>query len=234
MKSKFRRAAVVISAAATMIVGTDLPASADVGDPGWYVGLRALPAFSQAEDEAIIGGPGGTFRQTSGGLRPSIGGGAMVGYHWSGRGLPVRTEIEYVYRVRLDFDTEAAGPPKTGYEDNVDSDGLMLNLFYDLDTWSWWRPFVGGGLGWARNSSETRRTNIATGVSVEQDNTTDNFAYSAMAGVRVAVSRNWVAEVGYRFIDLGEIDSGRFGTGDIVTADAYLAHEFLIGVVYIF
>ena len=164
MKSKFHRAVVVLSAAAAMFVGTDPPASADVGDPGWYVGLRALPAFSQAEDEAIIGGPGGTFRQTSGGLRPSI----------------------------------------------------------------------GGGLGWASNSSETSRTNIVTGASVEQDDTTDDFAYSAMAGVRVAVSRNWVAEVGYRFIDLGEIDSGRFGTGDIVTADTHLAHEFLIGVVYMF
>ena len=52
MKSKFHRAVVVLSAAAAMFVGTDPPASADVGDPGWYVGLRALPAFSQAEDEA--------------------------------------------------------------------------------------------------------------------------------------------------------------------------------------
>ncbi len=234
MKSKFRTAAVVLSAVAAVSASAESSALAGVNHPGWYVGLRALPAFSQAEDEAISGGPGGAFRQTSGGLRPSIGGGAMVGYHWNGQGLPVRTELEYVRRFRLDFDTEAAGPPKTGYKDDVSSDGVMLNLFLDLDTGRWWRPFIGGGLGWARNSSDTLRTNIATGASEDKDATADSFAYSAMAGVRVAISRNWVAEIGYRFIDLGKIDSGRFTTGDRVTADTYLAHELLIGMVYMF
>ena len=89
-------------------------------------------------------------------------------------------------------------------------------------------------MGWARNESETLRTNLVTGARESRSKTENNFAYSLQAGVRVAISESWVGEAGYRFIDMGEIDSGRFTTGDKITADHYFSHDMVFGLIYMF
>lgn len=66
----------------------------------------------------------------------------------------------------------------------------------------------------------------------EQD--VDNLAYSFQAGVRVTITRSWVGEIGYRFMDLGEVDSGTFSTGDRVRGDEYISHDIVPGLVYFF
>ncbi len=213
-------------------------AYADVNDLGWYVGFRAVPTLAQAEDEAITGGSGGTFRQQDGdlgsGRQAVIGAAAMVGYHWNELGLPIRTELEYTHRFRLDFDTESSGPPKVGYNSDATSDSIMLNLYFDISTDSWWRPYFGVGLGWSRNNADTRRGDVSTVARQNLENSVDNFAFSAAAGLRFAISPNWVGEIGYRYIDLGEIDTGTFSTGDRITADNYTSHDLILGLVYMF
>ena len=227
----FARVRALVAAAAIVFAAGD--ASADVDDRGLYLGIRALPAVSAADDEAIFGGPGGGFRQKGDDPELTIGGGAMLGYYWRIGGLPVRTEIEYAHRLRLDFDTEAVGPPVTGYKNDVDTDSVMVNIYLDADIGSPWRPYVGAGIGWARNGSDTLRAPTG-GAAETRDEFTDNFAYGVMAGVRVAISRSWVAEIGYRYIDMGEIDTGPFAAGDRVTADSHVSHDIILGIAYMF
>ena len=220
--------------AAIVMMAASGTARADVNDRGFYLGFRALAALAVFDDEAIAGGPGGAFGLTDDSPEATIGTGFLAGYHWQRHGVPIRTEIEYAYRLRADFDTVAAGPPRTGFKDNLSTHSLMFNTYLDFDTGTPWRPYLGVGIGWARNQSETLRTNIVSGARQEIKNDTDGFAYSVQAGVRVAITRWWVAELGYRYIDLGEIDSGRFTIGDTITADSHVSHDFILGFAYLF
>jgi opacity protein-like surface antigen len=224
------------SAAAALLVALILfngDARAGVNDRGFYMGIRALPAVSDAADEAIAGGPGGTFKQNGDDPEFTIGAGIMIGYHWRRQDLPVRIEVEYAHRLQLDYDAENSGPPRVGYKGDVASDSLMFNAYIDFATDTPWRPYVGVGIGWARNEAEVLRTNLVTAARSTRSETVNNFAYSLQTGVRVAISDSWVGELGYRFMDMGEISSGTFATGDTITADHY-SHDIVFGLAYMF
>lgn len=237
MNSKHLNPVVVLPAMVVWVLAAG-PAFADVNDLGWYAGFRAVPTLAQVEDETIIGGPGGVFRLRDGDLgsdrQAVIGAAAMVGYHWSKHGLPVRTELEYTHRFQLDFDTVASGPPKVGYKTDVTSDTVMLNLYLDISTDYWWRPYLGVGLGWSRNHADSQRGDSSSLARPKSNNAVNNFAFSAAAGLRFAITSDWVGEIGYRYIDLGEIDTGAFSTGDRITADNYTSHDLVLGLVYAF
>jgi opacity protein-like surface antigen len=211
------------------------PAFADVNDLGFYVGGRLLPAVTVVENESLKGGRGNVFRQLGENADTAIGAGILAGYHWHDQGLPIRTEVEYAYRFRHDFDTEETGGPIIGYKNNLSTHSLMVSAFYDITTDSPWRPYVGAGVGWARNSSETTRaTNDISDPDETIEADSDNLAYSIQAGFRVAITPNWVGELGYRFINFGEVESGQFSTGDSVSADQHLSHDIIMGVSYMF
>ncbi len=220
--------------AAIAVMAVWSAARADVNDRGFYLGFRALPAIAAVEDNAIAGGPGGAFKQKGDDPEAAIGTGFLAGYHWQRHGIPIRTEIEYAYRIRLDFDTEAAGPPRTGYKNDLSTHRLMFNAYVDFDTGTPWRPYLGTGIGWARNSSETERANVAGAARQKIENDADNFAFSVQAGLRVAITRSWVGEIGYRYIDMGEVNSGRFATGDTITGDNHVSHDIILGFAYLF
>ena len=236
IRSGTSRYALALPAILAAMTALSQPARADVNDPGFYVGLRLLPAIGGA-DETLIGGQGGggQFVQRGGDdPGPTAGFGAMVGYHLRPYGLPLRAEVEYAYRHRLDFDTEERTPTFIGYKNDVSTNSVMFSVYYDLSTSTAWRPYVGAGVGWARNSSDTQRGNLNTGALEQREQDTDNMAYSFQAGVRVAITRSWVGEIGYRYMDMGEIDSGTFSTGDRVGGDDYVSHDFVLGLVYLF
>ena len=210
-------------------------ARADVNDRGLYVGLRLLPAVGGA-DERLTGGQGGggAFVQRGDDPEGNIGAGGMIGYYWRPYGMPLRAEIEYNHRLRLDFDTRETAPAVIGYKNNIDTDSVMFNLYYDWPSRTAWRPYVGAGVGWARHGSDVTRDDIATTITETRKTNSDNFAFSFQAGLRVAITANWVGEIGYRYIDMGKIDSGTFSSGDRVTGENYTSHDIVLGIVYLF
>lgn len=235
-RQDYPRCLAALLALVTVVAAISAAARADVNDRGLYVGLRLLPAYGGA-DETLIGGQGGggVFAQRGGDdPGPTIGLGGVLGYHLQPYGMPLRAEVEYAYRHRLDFDTEERTPTFIGYKNNVSTNSVMFNLYFDLATSTAWRPYVGAGLGWARNSSDIQRGNLSSGATESREEDVDNLAFSFQAGVRVAITRSWVGEIGYRYIDLGEIDSGLFTTGDRVTGDDYVSHDLVLGIVYLF
>ncbi len=212
-----------------------VPARADTGDLGFYLGGRLLPAISSVEGETLTGGGGAAFVSVGDDTDTTFGASALAGYHWSGQGIPLRTEMEFSYRFRNDFNTREQNTPAVGYKDDLSTTSLMFSVFYDVATDTPWRPYVGGGIGWARNmSSTTRALNDNSGATETIDNDTDNFAYSLQAGVRVAISPEWVGEIGYRYSDYGEVDTGKFSGGDQVTADSHVSHDLILGFAYLF
>ncbi len=195
---------------------------------GFYAGLRLIGSVADLENIETEGF-GGSYSERHGDDLVA-GGGAVVGYRW-GR-LPFRTEIEIAHRVRFDWDFRDEATPAIGYENNLDSTNMLLNILFEYRNMSSFTPFLGATVGWARNHSSVKRTDVGTGVTTGQDNTEDNLAWGVMLGLDWAFAQAWGAELAYRYINLGEAGTGAFPTGDSVTADDYVSHDVLLSVMY--
>lgn len=131
---------------------------------------------------------------------------------------------------------------------NVDDDPLhtslrsytaMFNVYKDLGNYSGFTPYVGAGVGLAYNKlSEVYFTDNPYLTNRIEGNSDLSFAWSLMAGVGYQVSERAILDFGYRFMDMGSIESGRVDSGGFanppVRIDDLYAHEFKVGLRYHF
>ncbi|MDX2259103.1 MAG: outer membrane beta-barrel protein [Hyphomicrobiaceae bacterium] len=162
------------------------------------------------------------------------------------RGL--RGEAVFTFRGDRKIDGEPpiyngppGNPPITDdpLHTNVQSYSLMFNAYYDLGNWRGFVPYVGAGVGVAYNivDSVYFTENPYLVNTIEGDKTL-SFAWSVMTGVGYQISERAILDVGYRYIDLGEAQSGRvddaYFINPAVKIDDLGAHEFKIGLRYHF
>jgi opacity protein-like surface antigen len=226
MACPWRIAAFLLALAILTSAGAAPVSAADRA--GFYTGLRLIGSVADLDGIETSGFTGSYTEQNGDDL--VAGGGGVVGYRW-GR-WPFRTEVEIAHRVRFDWDYRDSGPPAVGYSNNLDSTNLLFNLLFEYRNMSQFTPFVGATVGWARNHSVVERTNIATSATTEQTETENNIAWGAMLGVDWAFAQKWSAELAYRYINLGDVSSGVFPTGESITADDYTSHDLLLSVMY--
>lgn len=169
------------------------------------------------------------------------GGGLALGFNWKRQGAPIRTEIEYHHMVRLDYDSRPVytnNLPSAGFEDNVSSTAILLNVLYDFNVGStWWRPYAGFGIGYARNKSDVNYNDFSVGGANTVRNekfTTDNLAWALTAGGNFDLTENWFAEAAYRFLNLGSVEAGNSAAGVHIDADTFYRHELRLGFGYRF
>jgi opacity protein-like surface antigen len=169
------------------------------------------------------------------------GGGAAIGFNWKRLGAPIRTEIEYAHMVRLDYDSRPVytnNLSSAGFEDNVSSTSIMLNVLYDFNVGSsWWRPYAGFGIGYARNESDVNYNDFNAGGADTVRNEkfkTGNLAWALTAGGNFDFTENWFAEAAYRFINLGSVEAGNSAAGIHIDADTFYRHELRLGFGYRF
>lgn len=217
-------------AAAAVLLASSAVARAGDGNNGYYLGLRILGSYAEVQDSTASGFGGSLTVNNDTDL--TAGAGVALGYRW--KSLPIRTEVEIAYRFRFDHDLRDDGPPSIGYENNLATLSGLVNVAYEYRTKSDFTPYIGGSIGWAQNHSVVDKDNLVTGAEEEFENRKHNFAWGAMLGVTWRFARNWDADLGYRFITLGEVDTGRSGTGGQITADDYVAHDVLVTVNYRF
>ena len=215
-----------------MIVAAAGGESAEARDrAGDYVVFRGIGGYSIVD---------GVTQTSSGTLQirndtDIVGGMAIAaGYDWAKKGLPLRTELEYHHRFRMDFDTRVVGGTDAGFQNDLRTDAVLLNIFYDLRLKGNFKPYFGAGMGWARNTSEVDRVPLAGTAKEEREDAKDNFSWSVMAGFMYRISEAWQFEVGYRYIDLGEVKSGPFQDGAVMTAEDYVSHDLILGLVFRF
>ena len=158
--------------------------------------------------------------------------GFALGYTWAKKGVPIRTEIEYHYRARFDFDTRVTG--SAGYENQLSTHSVLVNAYGDYQLNDRWAVFAGGGLGWAQNVSDVARVPTGGGAKTERVDRKNNFAWNTALGVIWSFAQNWGAEFRYRYIDLGEVESGPHSDGTIIKAQRYTSHDLIIGITYRF
>jgi opacity protein-like surface antigen len=137
------------------------------------------------------------------------------------------------------------------YRGNISSWVGLVNGYVDIGTWYGVTPYVGAGVGFARNtlsgmtdqgivSYTTTLGGVASGPSggYFSDGSKFNFAWALMTGLDFNVTQNLKLELGYRFLDLGKFTSGGSdclgtcggGVANYVTSKNDLAYnDFRIG-----
>lgn len=218
---------------ATLLVATLVAADAAWAQEthgGIYLGLRANGSIVDADDVSGQGFTGSTSAQNDSDTVAGIA--AVVGYRWED--LPIRTEVEGGYRFRFDLDVQDQGAPVVDYETNLESIVLLFNVLLEWRNESDFTPFIGGSIGYARNDADTERVVVPTQATTSKDNATDNLAWGVMAGVDWEFIDQWSAGLAYRYIDLGEVETGTFSSGDGVSVDDYTSHDLLLTFSYRF
>jgi opacity protein-like surface antigen len=107
--------------------------------------------------------------------------------------------------VTVDYGTGSKFIGNTSFSPDVTAQIInlttLVNVYFDLGTWSGFTPYVGGGAGFSylRAGSLTDAS-----LSVGGANSTNwDFAWAANAGVAYYISRNALVDLSYRFLDMG-------------------------------
>lgn len=179
-----------------------------------------------------------------------IGGGAQLGYNFARTGYPIRLELDYTARGDADASssrnmtwwwklngvTYSNIPGVMAQTDKVGLQTVLTNIWYDIPTGTAFTPYLGGGVGWAflnyKNTRAMTTGGETEGFTDEKDAT--NFAWSIGAGVSYALSSHFTLDVGYRYVDAGDVKVSAAG-GEPLHAEASVAsHDVMVGLRYSF
>lgn len=160
--------------------------------------------------------------------------GVAIGYDLSEavmKGLRVELEGTYRHNNLVGSFTKAgttffsSGTSTTAGSGDAVTWAVMANAWYDFDLGGKLKPYVGGGIGWARNKLVPEVTAIPT---VEHE----DFAWQAGVGINYQFSPNAAIGLGYRYMDSGEQGSftSFFGktvnVGDVTHQDVILSVNY--------
>jgi opacity protein-like surface antigen len=147
--------------------------------------------------------------------------GLGAGYRWNSW---LRTDITGEYRGETGFhgfDTwtdPVTGPRFNNYTAKKSEWLFLANVYFDLGTWYNITPFIGAGVGASRVTIHSFRDAGTTGtpgfvtMGFADAASKWNFAWAIHAGLAYEVTKNFTVELAYRYVDLGDGQSG-----DIVT-----------------
>jgi opacity protein-like surface antigen len=229
-----------------LAAAADLGASAEPGPAyaapyspppfdGYYLRLDVGAARSESSgfSQADLSANGGRFVSESLGTQPvlAIGIGRQIS-PW------IRTDLTGEYRVPSSlgaYDNLTATlisngeilQANTTYRGEYSSLVGLANVYFDLGHWRGFTPYVGAGIGAARNKISDfttatigsltdphtgKKTSQATSAT-SPDHSSWNLAWALMAGVSFDVTDATKLDVGYRYIDLG---SGEAASSDVI------------------
>jgi opacity protein-like surface antigen len=125
-----------------------------------------------------------------------------------------RIDLTYTFRGLYDLNhTDQRTPNPQSFRAQVQSHVAMANAYYDVPfKLGPVAPFVGGGIGYALNKTdELELTTSGSAATQMPGGATTQFAWQAMGGLSIELPRSMVLEIGYRYVDLGDItfDQGR-------------------------
>jgi len=129
-----------------------------------------------------------------------------------------------LYRSKLYY-TQAGSPACSGLPAGTCGDNysgllniglFMFNAYADIGTWYGVTPYVGAGVGLAAyqmGSVTDQSMQIAVpgstiGSGVSDAHTGSNFAWALMTGFSWDVAQNVKLDVGYRYVNMGQITTG--------------------------
>lgn len=205
-----------------------------LGHDGYYISGKLIYSQQQAKN-----------MDTS--SRPSIGqfvdgdnkvkfydGSIALGYRLNG---VWRVDGEYVFPKKTVFTSGSSNFPTSFNNHEVNSQRFMINVYRDIYFTNNLSVNANLGLGVSRIKSGGSQGNDTRRFG---DNTVNNITYSIGAGVSYDFTRNWTVDLGYRFVDMGKVESGYNlfrnvrNLQDEQLRARIVANEFFIGARYNF
>jgi opacity protein-like surface antigen len=223
---------------------------------GWYlrgdigVGMVDGRKFNYSDNDPA-------FDFTSKQFDPQFFTGVGVGYQFnSWFRADLTAEYRFASRMTAHDRYFAAGGPAPGdfvsgtnvLRSRLSSWVVMANGYLDLGTWHGLTPYIGAGAGYA-SKHVAAGTDIGTNYNIQNNvvsggygtatfgsGTKSGFAWALMAGVSADVSQNLKLDVGYRYLNLGKIQSGAFSCCPGVTLENKNidSHEVRVGLRWMF
>jgi len=232
----------LISAVAAHAGGKDHGSSyaTSGSDSGWYVRLDG--SYGVHHDPDLV--EDSSFELSDSAYDPAWSIGAGIGRYFT---RSLRGDLTYDYR----FETDVSGTASTARsgdglrEFGLTSHLLLANLYYDFNRHGRINPYIGIGLGavYHETSEETHPTVCPCVSSITAEGDNFDFAGALMAGVALKLRERMNVDLGYRFLYLGEAETGQVRTSSpsgvnvissgIEVEDLY-AHEFRVGLRYNF
>ena len=169
---------------------------------GWYV--RGDFGYRFNSIDSVQAGRTVTSFEYPDSLGVTFGGGYK--YHWFRSDVTVDYETRVTARATSTF---AAAQPQ--YTTKLDALSILANFYLDLGTWVGFTPYVGAGAGVTYLRSRDYE-DTALPLNHAMANGRTNFSWAAMAGVAYRIDARWVVDVGYRYLDLGDLPTTT-GTG---------------------
>jgi opacity protein-like surface antigen len=195
---------------------------------GWYirgdVGYRFNHLETLQAPQAI----------TSAKYSDSVGftGGAGYKYDW------FRADVTVDYGARVTARAASASSfAQPQYTTKIDPLSILGNVYLDLGTWWGFTPYVGAGAGGTgvRRHEYTDTAFLPADYSVSNGRT--NFSWAAMVGVSYRIDARWVVDVGYRHLDMGDLQTTAATTtgllGDTTVWKRLTTDEVRIGLRFI-
>lgn len=193
---------------------------------GWY--LRADVGYRWNH----VGSVETAVPTTSRRIEDSVGAtlGAGFRYQW------FRTDMTLDYGSVAAFQARTAAPvTQPQYSSQLDTVTGLLNFYADFGTWSGFTPYAGAGLGATRIRSQRYFDTSLPPTGTAQGTGRTNFSWAWMAGVAFQVKPQWLVDVGFRHIELGDVYATA-GTGiptDYMRVRNLSANEFRVGLRYL-
>lgn len=198
------------------------------GGVSWGDDLRAITSSSQNSGSTT------TFFNINGKSQLGFVVGVAIGYDLSDvlmKGLRVELEGSYHHnnqkgQFSSGTATSSSSTSATAPAASATTWALMANAWYDFDLGGKVKPYIGGGVGWARNKFTPKP------FSGLPDAENEDFAWQLGAGVNYNFLPGGGIGLGYRYMDSG--DTGQYtspnGTvlslGDVTHQDVILSLYF--------
>jgi opacity protein-like surface antigen len=132
------------------------------------------------------------------------------------KAMPFHADIIFSYLGKFHYNsTQVFFTPIITYNNmtsDLSSQFYFVNVYYDMPLYKKFWPYIGVGIGQARNKTSLTATNAA-GNALRVDYTKRNLALQATIGFNVKVMKNVLLYADYHFMDLGKAQWGPWGTG---------------------
>jgi opacity protein-like surface antigen len=217
---------------------------------GWY--LRGdIGMTNQRFDglfQRLYNTPGTTVEQVGQAWDSAPFVGIGLGYKWNDW---VRFDVTGEYRGRANFHGSdnvvfTGGQGVDNYSGSKSEWVVLANAYVDLGTWYSLTPYVGVGIGGAYVSIHGFRDDgiafingvgLTNSVAYAADNSVWNFAWAVHAGLTYKVTPSFSVDLGYRYISLGDAQTGptrafdgSFTNGGPFHFNEIYSHDFKLGV----
>lgn len=186
---------------------------------GWY--LRGDLGYAWGAMGAAQSAPGYPSPTENGLGNGMVGGvGAGIKTQW------LRTDLTVDYTGALKYEGTIAAPGDTTAK--VSAVTALFNGYLDLGTWYRATPYIGAGAGASQVRVYDYASTAAPPFSSDNAHTQWKFTWAAMAGIAYAVAPNVLVDVGYRYVNFGDVTTGSDAFGSM-TLKNLAAHEVRVG-----